>query len=74
MYNVVSYKASIAHTGSGEDVAAALQQIIERETANGWEFVQVQELTTHVAGNMGCFGLGATPSFDTSLAILIFKK
>jgi hypothetical protein len=74
VYHVVSFQASISHTGSHQDVAAGIQSIIEQETAAGWEFVQIQELTTFVAGSMGCFGLGATPAHTTSMAVLIFKK
>jgi zinc-ribbon domain/Domain of unknown function (DUF4177) len=74
VYKVVSFQASISSTGSGQDVAAALQRAIDQEATSGWEFVQIQELTTFVAGNSGCFGLGATPGTTTSLAVLIFKR
>ena len=74
MYNVIAFQASISHAGSPQDVAAGIQRIIDEQTAAGWDFVQVQELTTFVAGNMGCFGLGATPSTNISMAVLIFKK
>jgi len=74
VYKVVSFQASISSTGSGQDVAAALQRAIDQEATSGWEFVQIQELTTFVAGNSGCFGLGATPGTTTSMAVLIFKR
>jgi hypothetical protein len=74
VYKVVSFQASISSTGSGQDVAAALQRAIDQESASGWEFVQIQELTTFVAGNSGCFGLGATQGTTTSMAVLIFKR
>ena len=74
VYKVVSFQASISNTGSGQDVAAALQHAIDQQATSGWEFVQIQELTTFVAGNSGCFGLGATPGTTTSMAVLIFKR
>ena len=74
VYKVVSFQASISSTGSGQDVAAALQRAIDQEATSGWEFVQIQELTTFVAGSSGCFGLGATPGTTTSMAVLVFKK
>jgi hypothetical protein len=74
VYKVVSFQASISNTGSGQDVAAALQRAIDQEAANGWEFVQIQELTTFVAGSSGCFGLGATPGTTTSMSVLIFNR
>jgi hypothetical protein len=74
VYKVVSFQASISNTGSGQDVAASLQRAIDQEATSGWEFIQIQELTTFVAGSSGCFGLGATPGTTTSMAILIFKR
>ena len=74
VYKVVSFQASISSTGSGQDVAAALQRAIDQEATSGWDFVQIQELTTFVAGTSGCFGLGATPGTTTSMAVLIFKR
>jgi hypothetical protein len=74
VYKVVSFQASISSTGSGQDVAAALQRAIDQEATSGWEFIQIQELTTFVAGSSGCFGLGATPGTTTSMAVLIFKR
>ena len=74
MYKVVSFQASISNTGSGQDVAVALQRAIDQEATSGWEFIQIQELTTFVAGSSGCFGLGATPGTTTSMSVLIFKK
>jgi hypothetical protein len=74
VYKVVSFQASISNTGSGQDVATSLQRAIDREATSGWEFLQIQELTTFVAGNSGCFGLGATPGTTTSMAVLIFKR
>jgi hypothetical protein len=74
VYKVVSFQASISNTGSGQDVAASLQRAIDQEATSGWEFIQIQELTTFVAGSSGCFGLGATPGTTTSMAVLIFKR
>lgn len=74
MYKVVPYQAHISHTGSGQDVASGIQQIINQETGSGWTFVQIQELTTFVAGSSGCFGLGATPGTTIYLTVLIFKQ
>ncbi len=74
VHKVVPFQASISNTGSSRDVAVGLQRVIDQETASDWEFVQIQELTTFVAGSAGCFGLGATPGTTTSMAVLIFRK
>lgn len=74
MYKVVPFQAHISNTGSGQDLAGGLQQIINHEATEGWAFVQIQELTTSVAGSSGCFGLGATPGTAVSMSVLIFQK
>jgi len=74
MYKVVPFQAHIANTGSGQDLANGLQQIINQEAAGGWSFVQIQELTTSIAGTSGCFGFGATPGNTVYMSVLIFSK
>jgi hypothetical protein len=74
MYKVVPFQAHISNTGSGQDLATGLQQIINQEASDGWSFVQIQELTTSIAGSSGCFGLGATPGTTVSMSVLIFQK
>lgn len=74
MYKVVPFQAQISNAGSGQDLANGLQQIINQETSDGWDFAQIQELTTSIAGSSGCFGIGATPGTTASMSVLIFQK
>jgi len=74
VYKVVPFQAHISNTGSGQDLATGLQQIINQETSAGWGFVQIQELTTSIAGSSGCFGFGATPGQTVYMSVLIFRK
>lgn len=74
MYKVIPFQARISNTGSGQELATGLQQIINQEASGGWSFVQIQELTTSIAGSAGCFGLGATPGTTTYMSVLIFQK
>ena len=74
MYKVVPFQARISNTGSGQELAGSLQQIINQEASGGWVFVQIQELTTFMAGTAGCFGLGATQGTNISMSVLIFRK
>ena len=74
MYKVVPFQAHISNTGSGQDLATSLQQIVNQEASGGWTFVQIQELTTSMAGSSGCFGFGATPGTTVYMSVLIFKK
>lgn len=74
MYKVVPFQAHIANTGSGQDVASGLQQIINQEATGGWRFVQIEELTTSMAGSSGCFGIGAMPGTTVYMSVVIFQK
>jgi hypothetical protein len=74
VYKVVPFQAHISNTGSGQELATGLQQIINQEATGGWSFVQIQELTTSIAGSSGCFGLGATPGTMIYMSVLIFRK
>lgn len=74
MYKVIPYHPEMPPKGWGQQVATVVEETIKHEHANGWEFVQLQELTTFVPGNSGCFGFGATPSSHVSMCVLIFKR
>ncbi len=74
MYKIVPFQAHISNAGSGQDLATGLQHIINQEASGGWTFVQIQELTTSIAGSSGCFGFGATPGTTVYLSVVIFQK
>lgn len=73
-YKVVPYKPAIENKGSLSDVAKDIEHIIQKGESAGWEFIQLQEVTTFVAGSNGCFGFGATPGHNNSITVLIFKE
>ena len=74
MYKIVPFHASISSTGSGQDVATALQRVVDQEVSGGCVFVQIQELTTFIAGDAGCLGIGAKPGTTSSMSVVVFKK
>ena len=71
-YKVIPYVANITNKGNAGDIASGVESKIK--AAEGWEFVQIQELTTYQAGSSGCFGLGATPGQIVSVSVLIFRQ
>jgi hypothetical protein len=73
-YKVIPYKPAITNKGSLGDVAKDIEDIIQKGEKAGWEFIQLQEVTTFVAGSNGCFGIGATPGYNNSITVLIFNK
>lgn len=73
-YKVVPFKASIGNTDGTAAAAAQLESLITAEAADGWEYVRLEHADTFVAGNSGCFGFGATPGHNTSIAMAVFRK
>jgi hypothetical protein len=73
-YKVVPFKASISSTDTAAAAASQLESLISSEAQAGWEYVRLESVDTYVAGNAGCFGLGATPGQNTSIAIAVFRK
>ena len=60
--------------GSSEAIAQALDALIAAESSDGWEFVAVENHSTVVPGNAGCFGLGATAPYPKTFSIVVFRK
>ncbi len=73
-YKVVPFTASIANNGTANHAAEQLEQLVQQYAAQGWNYVRLEKVTTTVAGNNGCFGLGATPATNTSVSMVVFQK
>lgn len=68
------FTASIANNGTADHAAAQLEQMIHHHAAAGWQYVRLERVHTTVAGNNGCFGLGATPARTTSVSMVVFQR
>ena len=73
-YKVVPFTASISQSDSASAAASQLEDLIGSHTSAGWEYVRLEHVDTFVAGSSGCFGLGATPGQNTSIAMAVFRK
>jgi len=73
-YKVVPFKASISNTDDASAAAHQLEGLISTQAGAGWEYVRLEKVDTFVAGSSGCFGLGATPGQNTSIAMAVFRK
>ena len=73
-YKVVPFVASIANKGTADHAATQLELMVQQHAANGWQYVRLEHVTTSIAGNDGCFGLGATPARTTSVSMVVFQK
>ena len=73
-YAVVPFVAVIAH-GKGSDAAATqLQQLIRSYSSKGWEYVRLESVETYIAGDAGCFGLGAVAPRTTVYTMAVFRR
>jgi hypothetical protein len=73
-YLVVPFVASVGNRASSQEVADQLQALANEKAAQGWQYVGLESVDTHVAGSNGCFGFGATPSQATSVSVAVFGK
>ena len=73
-YKVIPFVASIGRGQGANAAAEQLQQLCDEQAASGWEFMGLETVSTYVAGSSGCFGIGATPSVQTSFSMAVFRK
>ena len=73
-YKLVPIYPNIAKKETTGDVVTKIETTINDEASSGWQYLHMETVTTWVAGETGCFGIGATPGYNTSLQILVFKK
>jgi hypothetical protein len=74
-YKVIPFAGALDQTKtSSQHVADQLQEVIAKEALDGWEYVRLESVSTWVAGDSGCFGIGGKPGFATSRQVIVFKK
>jgi hypothetical protein len=73
-YQVIPFVASMGSKKEKKTPSEQLEDLINTYTQQGWDYIRVESITTFVAGNSGCFGLGATPSHTTSRQMIVFRK
>ena len=73
-YRVIPFAANIANNEGAAAAAGQLQNMIASLAAEGWEYVRLEQVETHVAGTDGCFGIGATPMLTRSVSMAVFRQ
>lgn len=73
-YRVIPFTANIANGEGAPAAASQLQTLIATNAAQGWEYVRLEQVETHIAGTDGCFGFGAMPASSRSLSMVVFRK
>ena len=74
-YKVVPFAASIdLKKNSSAQIAEQLESAIKHYTAKDWQYVRVENITTFVHAEVGCFGFGARPAQTLFTHLVVFQK
>ena len=73
-YKVLPFNAALRRKDSADEAARQLQHLIDEQTKQGYEFVRLEEITSHVDGTNGCLGIGAKPAYMASVDVAVFRK
>lgn len=73
-YKVVPFNANLTLNDEPRKAAAQLQDLIAQYQQEGYQFVSMGSIDTHVEGTSGCLGIGAKPGYTSSLAVVVFCK
>ncbi len=61
-------------TSTSNDGADYLERFIKHYSEQGWDYIRVESISTHVSGDSGCFGFGASPGYTSVKQMVVFKK
>ena len=74
-YKVVPFAASIdLKKNSSTQIAEQLEGLIKLYTEKNWQYVRVENITTFVPAELGCFGFGARHAQTLFTHLVIFQK
>jgi len=73
-FKVVPFMAQITRNETSSTVAKQMQTMIDDNVNQGWEYIRMDSVATAIAGDEGCFGIGAKPAFVTTYNVLVFRK
>jgi hypothetical protein len=73
-YKAVGFDPPVTRDGPTQSAALWLNSLIAQHASLGWEFMGVQNHSTIVPGNNGCFGFGKTPPYPRTVSIAVFRR
>jgi hypothetical protein len=74
-YKVIPFVAAVgADENAAAGAAAQLEALVGKMANEGWDYVRLEQVETHIEANPGCFGIGATPARNISLSMAVFRK
>ena len=73
-YKAIGFNPSASRGDPASAAASGLETLLFTQAKDGWEFVGIQNHSTTVPGSSGCFGIGATSPYETTLSIAVFRQ
>ena len=74
-YKVIPFVATAnPNNMSSKNIAEQLDQLIKAHTADGWEYVRLESVSTYIQPVEGCFGNTEKPGYMTSFQMVVFSK
>ncbi|MCG7502066.1 DUF4177 domain-containing protein [Tenacibaculum sp. Mcav3-52] len=74
-YKVIPFTPSIdRNKGNSAKVAQQLEVIISNYNDQGWRYVRLESVETHVLPDSGCFGIGSQPGYTAYRQMIVFSK
>ena len=74
-YKVIPFSATLDQKKDTTAVIAEqLAKVIERYSNQGWTYVRLENVSTYVQPDSGCFGIGAKPGYMASYQMVVFSK
>lgn len=74
-YKVVPLAPSFdVKTSSSKDASDYLERFINHYGNQGWNYVRIENVSTYVSGDDGCFGIGATSGHTSIKQMVVFNR
>jgi len=73
-YKAIGFNPAASRGDPASSAASDLETLMFTQAKDGWEFVGIQNHSTTVPGSSGCFGIGATSPYETTLSIAVFRQ
>lgn len=74
-YKVIPFVAAIDRNKNAQiQVASQLENLIQNYSNQGWDYVRLESVTSHVLAVNGCFGIGAKPGYTTHRQMVVLRK
>lgn len=73
-YRAVAFDPVVTRNGGAGGAARDLGALITQQSAEGWEYLGLDNHSSVIAGSEGCFGIGATSPFPVTISIAVFYR